>query len=185
MNMPDPVYPRPRGGTGLDDNRGNYSVGLSPPTRGNRAACMSAITELGSIPAHAGEPSLSPAAVRDSGVYPRPRGGTLGFKPLSVLEAGLSPPTRGNLHRAAQAPGAGRSIPAHAGEPFRRRTAGASPTVYPRPRGGTQRPRGLHPRQHGLSPPTRGNRRRARGLSPCRRSIPAHAGEPTTGLSTP
>ena len=79
-------------------------AGLSPPTRGSlgarhvRRPCI----REGSIPAHAGEPSLAetvpPRAAR--GVYPRPRGGALGPQDSQRNRRGT------------------RSIPAHAGEPL-------------------------------------------------------------------
>ena len=71
-----------------------------------------------------------------------------------------------------------RSIPAHAGEPG---VAIAHPRlfeVYPRPRGGTRQVIASLAANAGLSPPTRGNRRERRSRTPCRGSIPAHAGEP-------
>ena len=51
---------------------------------------------LGSIPAHAGEPAGRSPQFIDFGVYPRPRGGTLEIAVMLAMEAGLSPPTRGN-----------------------------------------------------------------------------------------
>ena len=48
------VYPRPRGVT-IDDPMGMITrAGLSPPTRGNRAVCGTFVTDMRSIPAHAG-----------------------------------------------------------------------------------------------------------------------------------
>ena len=53
-------------------------------------------TDRGSIPAHAGEP-IPPLTRRSrSAVYPRPRGGTGAAVARDALDAGLSPPTRGN-----------------------------------------------------------------------------------------
>ena len=50
-------------------------------------------------------------------VYPRPRGGTYDIREIEGGEAGLSPPTRGNLPLALKSAIAPGSIPAHAGEP--------------------------------------------------------------------
>ena len=115
-------------------------------------------------------------------VYPRPRGGT-GVRALARRpEFGLSPPTRGNPDGRREGGGRGGSIPAHAGEPRGRRERGDEAGVYPRPRGGTNRLRRRTWYGRGLSPPTRGNHRRGRLGRPCRRSIPAHAGEPAQPL---
>ena len=59
MDMPyrfDAVYPRPRGGTATGRQSCRLNPGLSPPTRGNLAMNLKYLTEMGSIPAHAGEP---------------------------------------------------------------------------------------------------------------------------------
>ena len=110
------VYPRPRGGTCLWMLRSEVAAGLSPPTRGNRRQQHSSHTGYGSIPAHAGEPTIRSSPIWSSRVYPRPRGGTvspsriipsiLGLsRPrggtvdtngLQFLLTGLSPPMRGN-----------------------------------------------------------------------------------------
>ena len=101
------------------------------------------------------------------------------------IERGLSPPTRGNQMR----PSIGRrmrgSIPAHAGEPSRRRGRARQRAVYPRPRGGTIIGDALRPPVMGLSPPTRGNLRRHCPDAGTEGSIPAHAGEPTRRAACP
>ena len=51
-----------------------------------------------SIPAHAGEPTLSAAQSGLVAVYPRPRGGTARMIDDAPFAEGLSPPTRGNHH---------------------------------------------------------------------------------------
>ena len=53
------VYPRPRGGALIRQRWDRVIEGLSPPTRGSPAAPHMLITDNGSIPAHAGEPSYS------------------------------------------------------------------------------------------------------------------------------
>ena len=92
------VYPRPRGGTDMSENKITVKTGLSPPTRGNLIRASSNPGDVGSIPAHAGEPYSHPRPRQRFEVYPRPRGGT----PRRLREEygrtyGLSPPTRGNL----------------------------------------------------------------------------------------
>ena len=99
-----------------------------------------------------------------------------------------------------------RSIPAHAGEPDAEQVVVRAQGVYPRPRGGTPPPRagmaglsGVYPRPRGgtadgeheprevkgLSPPTRGNPIAPRRQPLARRSIPAHAGEPSRAIENP
>ena len=73
-----------------------------------------------------------------------------------------------------------RSIPAHAGEPDAFGRKRGRRRVYPHPRGGTAFARPPRPRLRGLSPPTRGNPYRVLYGLVRKRSIPAHAGEPTT-----
>ena len=74
-----------------------YDIGLSPPTRGNRAATSWSAASTRSIPAHAGEPVGIAGAQAVFEVYPRPRGGTARMRACFPSRAGLSPPTRGNL----------------------------------------------------------------------------------------
>ena len=154
------------------------AAGLSPPTRGNRREMPVREIKGGSIPAHAGEPDSHTATHRERGVYPRPRGGTVGTRSSGDKGKGLSPPTRGNRPPPRPLPFAVGSIPAHAGEPKSCRRVSARNRVYPRPRGGTTvkslSKRGVS----GLSPPTRGNRVPFHRARKYRRSIPAHAGEP-------
>ena len=71
------------------------------------------------------------------------------------------------------------SIPAHAGEPLRPRTARWHPGVYPRACGGTSSRHVLQGDDAGLSPRMRGNRRDAGDAGARCGSIPAHAGEPS------
>ena len=132
----------------------------------------------GSIPAHAGEPQLRFLALSLPEVYPRPRGGTTDAAGRNPANAGLSPPTRGNRVEPPHSGQTARSIPAHAGEPALPPSAGATPKVYPRPRGGTRFHCDDALRVGGLSPPTRGNQNLLDEMKEIYRSIPAHAGEP-------
>ena len=91
---------------------------------------------------------------------------------------GLSPPTRGNPPSPAFRAPPSRSIPAHAGEPLPAGEFLVLPSVYPRPRGGTDLFALSADELAGLSPPTRGNPRARLTRKPTPRSIPAHAGEP-------
>ncbi len=70
------VYPRVGGGT-LRTSRGCPGTrGLSPRGRGNRAYGIHRWGGRGSIPAWAGEPSVTPSCSGTSMVYPRVGGGT-------------------------------------------------------------------------------------------------------------
>ena len=135
-------------------------------------------SDIGSIPAHAGEPQQAQDFVYQVAVYPRPRGGTRTRGDTKTRREGLSPPTRGNPIKRLVTVFRARSIPAHAGEPASSGSPIKSPRVYPRPRGGTPPRRPSPPACRGLSPPTRGNPRRFATGAPRGRSIPAHAGEP-------
>ena len=174
------VYPRPRGGTQTRIVDLDLAQGLSPPTRGNLADQPKGPEIRGSIPAHAGEPTLVPAKGLWYMVYPRPRGGTPSVRRGASVLAGLSPPTRGNRPASMLCAASIGSIPAHAGEPEgvfpRRRRHG----VYPRPRGGTTIIEYGETLAMGLSPPTRGNHAAGHVARKSARSIPAHAGEPVS-----
>ena len=131
------VYPRPRGGTPIPPCAEVGVQGLSPPTRGNPGRKAVRREIMRSIPAHAGEPGSRDSAQPRDGVYPRPRGGTLGGRRRYDGGDGLSPPTRGNQSPPSMLKWTRRSIPAHAGEPDSARTRRRTRAVYPRPRGGT------------------------------------------------
>ena len=173
------VYPRPRGGTRPGRHSAFHGRGLSPPTRGNPFGAASNTNMPRSIPAHAGEPPVFTPIHWRREVYPRPRGGTVNTSPELPLGQGLSPPTRGNPRAAALAREAGGSIPAHAGEPATPAESRHACRVYPRPRGGTVGLAFAAALQQGLSPPTRGNPAQRQNARRRRRSIPAHAGEPS------
>ena len=119
--------------------------------------------------------------------------------PVSTpVAVGLSPRLRGNPIELDKGTGAGRSIPAPAGEPASTPTTKRNGKVYPRACGGTIRARisswariGLSPRLRGtppssrntngrrsLSPRLRGNRAGVQLLRLAFRCIPAPAGEP-------
>ena len=154
---PRRVYPRPRGGTPNGRRDSARPAGLSPPTRGNHQRGGYKDTRSRSIPAHAGEPSPRPSGNPQCRVYPRPRGGTGVSRNGRRGRLGLSPPTRGNPNWRTTSGAACRSIPAHAGEPWRAGEWAKSRRVYPRPRGGTTGARVRVRNGQGLSPPTRGN----------------------------
>ena len=177
------VYPRPCGGTACILAETLPLPGLSPPMRGNRRFGLDHPHKIGSIPAHAGEPSSYQELHILGRVYPRPCGGTRARGAALYRHRGLSPPMRGNRHRHDPVGDHAGSIPARAGEPASPLEASSLARVYPRPCGGTRPEWSDEHKQQGLSPPVRGNPcpRASRG-SPAG-SIPARAGEPPSGIS--
>ena len=95
-------------------------VGLSPPTRGNRADSKKPPDLILGLP----RPRGGQGATAKNGVYPRPRGGTyspIGVPQPSVYDLAVYPrPRGGTYHSCRKAPRNERSIPAHAGEPLGR-----------------------------------------------------------------
>ena len=100
--------------------------------------------------------------------------------PETVSYEGLSPRMRGNLDGQALLLADPGSIPAHAGEPGRRRRRPGRSRVYPRACGGTLIAHGVYALDRGLSPRMRGNLLVSGVVPRGRGSIPAHAGEPST-----
>ena len=90
------VYPRVCGGTRPPSHGCSGGSGLSPRVRGNQPGNDVNAVREGSIPACAGEPSLSPRLRYGCRVYPRVCGGTSGHNDDGGWQAGLSPRVRGN-----------------------------------------------------------------------------------------
>ena len=158
---------------------GEYcGAGLSPRVRGNLPLRRPPRLRRRSIPACAGEPTTAGLRYTVRGVYPRVCGGTASAVPASGALIGLSPRVRGNRPACRTICPTGRSIPACAGEPNRRRAAKGVPRVYPRVCGGTPGRANGCLALPGLSPRVRGNPLLSasdnRGIG----SIPACAGEP-------
>ena len=175
--------PAPCGGTRVRKTAARAQNGLSPRVRGNRRRGRDARPREGSIPARAGEPKRAPAPACSGSVYPRACGGTPDTELAAVTNDGLSPRVRGNLQLDLRIRGAGRSIPARAGEPSPCPGGGSPSRVYPRACGGTRRPYQSCGLTIGLSPRVRGNLRQRHGRRGRRRSIPARAGEPEALVS--
>ena len=95
------VYPRVGGGTPLSPQRRCRCSGLSPRGRGNRHGLLDRPRRRGSIPAWAGEPTLSGGTPAERAVYPRVGGGTWTVPPPPFGVTGLSPRGRGNRRGAA------------------------------------------------------------------------------------
>ncbi len=172
------VYPRGCGGTLSLYLKSFLYSGLSPRVRGNRRWAASCAESSGSIPAGAGEPSDSAHQPFNVRVYPRGCGGTILYRLQEIHDRGLSPRVRGNPVWFALLSTAHRSIPAGAGEPNFLLQSSGPPMVYPRGCGGTPIVAKRDGDLNGLSPRVRGNRPYRLCASPCKRSIPAGAGEP-------
>ena len=93
---PTPVYPRPHGEAHAESRNDSTGKGLSPPTRGSRAAAVEARDGVGSIPAHTGKPARRGRPTRGAEVYPRPHGEAVPPPGEATRGEGLSPPTRGS-----------------------------------------------------------------------------------------
>ncbi len=177
------VHPRSRGATWTPVIRNDAPRGPSPLTRGNPADRVAGHQASGSIPAHAGQPPRTPGPAGDRWVHPRSRGATRPKSLRSRCQRGPSPLTRGNLGAVPQADGAPGSIPAHAGQPWWCWSPPGATRVHPRSRGATDVPQGFGSVEEGPSPLTRGNRVSSADAVPGAGSIPAHAGQPTSGSS--
>ena len=92
---------------------------------------------FGSIPACAGEPTVTSVRHSLSMVYPRVCGGTGWLWSMPVVRRGLSPRVRGNLPSTLERAEHDRSIPACAGEPAFLPPWVPLLRVYPRVCGGT------------------------------------------------
>ena len=176
------VYPRVCGGTYLCAPDGILAYGLSPRVRGNRKPDTGFRQNPRSIPACAGEPRHLGRLCRLSRVYPRVCGGTRQLLMVATWILGLSPRVRGNRYRHRCQVSIGRSIPACAGEPRKRRHQMIQMTVYPRVCGGTHLALYVNMADSGLSPRVRGNPPSARGAARVNGSIPACAGEPGNSI---
>ncbi len=152
--------------------------GPSPLTRGNPVARRDAGHQLGSIPAHTGQPSRGRYRWRAGRVHPRSHGATVFVRFQASARRGPSPLTRGNLRQWRRTRRPRGSIPAHTGQPARARLSRASGWVHPRSHGATAMKSATIRYVKGPSPLTRGNRLGQGFRSGRRGSIPAHTGQP-------
>ncbi len=172
------VYPRPHG-----EARDRKLVevtfkGLSPPTRGSRAQCLTDRRGFRSIPAHTGKPASASTPSSLPSVYPRPHGEALVRLGVRRRVLGLSPPTRGSRRSVGPTTPLMRSIPAHTGKPIGVSISRVVCAVYPRPHGEARNRKLFAPVGTGLSPPTRGSHCARVASSHRHGSIPAHTGKP-------
>ena len=172
------VYPRVCGGTEPSPAGGCVMQGLSPRVRGNLDGILHRLSDGGSIPACAGEPSPAPVPPTPPTVYPRVCGGTVRHAGYTPGAGGLSPRVRGNPGGFRRRRPAGGSIPACAGEPPAGDGSTRQARVYPRVCGGTTSGPILTAPALGLSPRVRGNQTPPPRYAGRSRSIPACAGEP-------
>ena len=176
------VYPRACGGTMPNGSTSGLFQGLSPRVRGNQLSAQSPWTQIGSIPARAGEPYSAVSSIGKPRVYPRACGGTLNLCDQGRPRSGLSPRVRGNhIGWRSVIVGLG-SIPARAGEPQPAPRPLHRHRVYPRACGGTKPGHAAMAHPRGLSPRVRGNPRGPRRTGAPAGSIPARAGEPHVTL---
>ena len=174
---PSKVYPRVCGGNSFTPRPLGRCQGLSPRVRGKPASPSPPSPSWRSIPACAGETYCCAAACVRDGVYPRVCGGNLGIGVVQPIVPGLSPRVRGKRVRLAVRGGAGRSIPACAGETRLLILMDGVDGVYPRVCGGNRAIRSLRTQRKGLSPRVRGKLCLFQRFSQIPRSIPACAGE--------
>ena len=179
------AYPRSRGATALRRSRRDWSLGLSPLTRGNLGAILAGALEHGPIPAHAGQPISISGRSWASRAYPRSRGATGARLQDGCRVWGLSPLTRGNHARVPHAPRRRGPIPAHAGQPAAQHVISFIERAYPRSRGATENMNRIDGLDEGLSPLTRGNPGAALAGPGRPGPIPAHAGQPSASTSSP
>ena len=167
-----------RGGTVLIRTVNFLPLGLSPRARGNPDCRQWSLSDSGTIPACAGEPSRSLVGRWRDWDYPRVRGGTSRTAALDCYNSGLSPRARGNRVRPQVEDADPGTIPACAGEPSSSVVRSRWQRDYPRVRGGTRSARSRAVLSSGLSPRARGNRSTSHRAGCGIGTIPACAGEP-------
>ena len=157
-----------------------WEGGSSPPTRGTLETSFATRTEIGLIPAYAGNTGPIRARTFHSRAHPRLRGEHSAAAACCGHTPGSSPPTRGTPSTVGRRVGTAGLIPAYAGNTSRRQPPKHSHRAHPRLRGehiGSNTSLGHNP---GSSPPTRGTRQRIRTTLTLKGLIPAYAGN--TGL---
>ena len=171
------VYPRVGGGNMLQWVNLRDECGLSPRGRGKRLAGDDGLVQAGSIPAWAGETSMSLEDWIFAKVYPRVGGGNLGRVRAGNAYGGLSPRGRGKPSSDYHLTENSRSIPAWAGETVALQELACGAPVYPRVGGGNLDRSDPGHGHGGLSPRGRGKPAALFLPAPCSGSIPAWAGE--------
>ena len=152
------VYPRVCGGNRGSGSGLRQSRGLSPRVRGKLDRMQYRREPSGSIPACAGETTVSRRRERVVRVYPRVCGGNGNLQTSRIRAVGLSPRVRGKPGRRQRDSLADRSIPACAGETTDDYYYDGTPEVYPRVCGGNLSSSISKAQVSGLSPRVRGKR---------------------------
>ena len=159
--------------------------GPSPRVRGIRPAVGHGVERPGSIPAGAGNPSSPRAARCGRGVHPRGCGESIRPIVAGPDKRGPSPRVRGIRRRDEGGEHRIRSIPAGAGNPWRRTCRACDSRVHPRGCGESQTATRSTMVPAGPSPRVRGIRRQAAGDGRLEGSIPAGAGNPRRTARAP
>ena len=173
----DGVDPRMRGGDAGRKAKPKRNTGRSPHARGRRSSMCRVKPWKRSIPACAGETTISPSRRLQIRVDPRMRGGDVRVASRNWMISGRSPHARGRHFGSPQATVYFRSIPACAGETPRRRGCRSACQVDPRMRGGDPCVAAGTAPVMGRSPHARGRLHRAEHDELLPGSIPACAGE--------
>ena len=153
--------------------------GPSPRVRGIPGQAQRLRQRAGSIPACAGNPSLSRAEPSPREVHPRVCGESVGGAAGEALEQGPSPRVRGIHLRPGRQAMASRSIPACAGNPSSWGPSRRASRVHPRVCGESCAPLRRQARVQGPSPRVRGIPRARVADEDEVGSIPACAGNPS------
>ena len=178
---PQQVDPRVCGGADSNDMKRKPNRGRSPRVRGSRRHRSIQRPSRRSIPACAGEPPTTSSCARATRVDPRVCGGAPGGNVYGLQGSGRSPRVRGSLLSVLSLGGRRGSIPACAGEPVLRTTAGYAARVDPRVCGGASLRWSFLQPEEGRSPRVRGSPLFGVIWSYRSGSIPACAGEPGSG----
>ncbi len=152
--------------------------------RGKQPHITADDSDMGSIPAHAGETTPEAEHFGLGTVNPRSCGGNPHSLPHHPLPSGQSPLMRGKRPLRPLLRCDGGSIPAHAGETHLKHLDECSEWVNPRSCGGKGGRGERQEGSEGQSPLMRGKHRDGAEVLDLARSIPAHAGEtPCLGYS--
>ena len=126
------VHPRACGESPSGRPRKHDARGPSPRVRGIRNGRRADVCRAGSIPARAGNPTLTRSAPRSSRVHPRACGESRHVRPGLRARPGPSPRVRGIPRHPPPPPPVRGSIPARAGNPRRAGRNRIPRTVHPR-----------------------------------------------------